>query len=47
MNSQLHLAKSRSQSNSSNSRSKKSNSSQNIEDIDNKNYYKLTLGTSF
>ena len=47
MNSQLHLAKSRSQSKSSNSQSKKSNSSQNIEDIDNKNYYKLTLGASF
>ena len=47
LNSKLHLAKSRrSQSNSSNSQ-KKSISSKNIDEMDNKNYYKLTLGASF
>ena len=48
MSSKLHLAKSRSQSNSSNSQNKKKViSPKNIDDIDNENYYKLTLGASF
>ena len=47
MSTELHLAnRTRSQSNSSNSQ-KKSTSSKNIKEIDNKNYYKLTLGASF
>ena len=49
LSSKLHLGKSkRSQSNSSNSQEKfEDKTNKNIEDIDNENYYKLTLGASF